>query len=145
MFEALVRDDQIDTVGILANAAAETTIILDHFGKPSISADGPTASWIAAVNRLGAHPNVACKMSGLASLAMELPDLNTLRQFFETVLTAFSAERVLWGSDWPVVTEKMSYRDWFELSCAILSPLALADRRAIMGGNAARLYQLDVA
>jgi L-fuconolactonase len=48
----------------------------------------------------------------------------------------------VWGSDWPVVVLAGGYAKWWEATAALLADLSAEDRRAVLGGNAARLYRI---
>ena len=61
----------------------------------------------------------------------------------DQLLDCFGAERLLWGSDWPVVELAGGYTAWREASQRLLAGLTADERAAILGGNAARVYQLD--
>jgi L-fuconolactonase len=65
------------------------------------------------------------------------------RPCVELVLEAFGAERVLWGSDWPVLLLASDYAAWWSATEALLAPLAAAQRSAVLGGNTRRFYRLD--
>jgi L-fuconolactonase len=52
-------------------------------------------------------------------------------------------DRLMWGSDWPVVTAKMAYRDWKGAVDRLVSPLSESERAAILGATAARVYGLE--
>ena len=85
--------------------------------------------------------NVACKFSGVVTEVGNGYD--SVRRVFDTVLEAFGPNRLMWGSDWPVVTAKMAYRDWKGLVDRLVSPLSESERMAILGATAARVYGLE--
>jgi L-fuconolactonase len=58
------------------------------------------------------------------------------------VFDYFGPERVIWGSDWPVLTLRASYRDWLDLSLELIRTHAPQARDAIFEGNARRVYRL---
>ena len=66
-----------------------------------------------------------------------------LRPYVDHVLARFGTDRVLWGSDWPVLTLASSYADWLAASETLLQGLSQRERDAILGGNAQRFYGLD--
>ncbi|MGW4895734.1 amidohydrolase family protein [Kitasatospora sp. NPDC004240] len=141
-FDACVREHQLGELDELAAACPRTAIVLDHLGKPrpGVPDDG---SWRRALRRLAARPNVVCKLSGLATEAPHgraTPGL--LRPYLRTALDLFGPDRCLYGSDWPVMTLATRYRDWLDLVRAELSALPAADRAAVLGGNARRVYRL---
>ena len=63
-----------------------------------------------------------------------------LRPYVEHLLAVFGPERLLWGSDWPVVNRAGGYDRWREATMELLAGLSDAQRQAILGGNAARVY-----
>jgi L-fuconolactonase len=116
--------------------------ILDHIAKPDIRNDG-FATWNAAIRDLAQRPNVACKLSGMVTEA----DFNAwtpaqLEPYFETALEAFGPIRLMFGTDWPVLTVAATYAQWVETVDAWLTPLSPIDRAAIQGETAARVYSL---
>src|SRR5207249_3870690 len=72
-------------------------------GKPAIRDRGFEA-WSADVTRLAAYENVCCKLSGLLTEAGATWCLEDLVPYAARVVECFGSERVLYGSDWPVLT-----------------------------------------
>jgi len=66
-----------------------------------------------------------------------------MQRYVEHVLRCFGAERVMWGSDWPVVTLAASYGEWVAATDALLAGLSPKEQTAIRGGNAGRFYALE--
>ena len=59
---------------------------------------------------------------------------------WDTLLAHFGPERLMWGSDWPVLTLAATYSDWFAVSEALFDPLSPVERARVWGGTAARFY-----
>ena len=59
------------------------------------------------------------------------------------ILEAFGAERVLWGSDWPVLELAARYADWWDDVQRLLAGFDAIQRAAVLGGNARRVYRLS--
>jgi L-fuconolactonase len=141
-FDACVREYQLPELVELSAACPETTIVLDHLGKPQSATAGWTP-WREALRRLAGHDNVACKLSGLAT---EI-DADTPRPFvialLREALDVFGPERCLYGGDWPVMTLATSYGNWLGLVREALTayPAAVAD--AVLRTNAQRVYRLQ--
>lgn len=153
---ALVADAglAVDVVAVLgahlecALAAAERLpglrLVLDHLGHPPMPDDGD-ARWPELISRLAEHPQLAAKVSGLYPSGDPAVDERTarLRPAFEHALACFGPGRLLYGGDWPVSVLHGGYA----LTWASLAPLFAAlpeeDRRAVLGGTAARWYGLD--
>jgi L-fuconolactonase len=120
----------------------QLTFVLDHLGKPPIAAGGmePWAGWI---RELAAEPNVVCKISGLVTEAdRDSWTIADLRPYAETAIEAFGAERVMFGSDWPVCNLAGTYTEVFDAAILLTSGLSEAERAAVFGGTATRIYRL---
>lgn len=142
VFDALVREDQLAVVAQLAARQPDLTIILDHAGKPSFSAPALRA-WEKDVRALAAAPNTHVKLSGLLTEAPPGADAAVLRPVLSVLLDTFGPERIVWGSDWPVVNLAGTYAGWLEVTAELLADLTAGQRSAILGGNAMRLYGLQ--
>ena len=68
-----------------------------------------------------------------------------LAPYVRHLLACFGADRLIWGSDWPVLRLAGDYAQWFEVAGQLLPGIAQQVRDAIFGGNAARLYRLEPA
>jgi len=106
-FDACVRGvEQLGDVAALASAVPDLRIVLDHLGKPEIgTADaprGPEQAWITAISAVAAHPQVACKLSGLPAEAGGSWSAAQVQPFFDVALSVFGPDRLMIGSDWPV-------------------------------------------
>jgi L-fuconolactonase len=58
----------------------------------------------------------------------------------DLVLNLFGPDRVIWGSDWPVLTLAANYQEWADMTAALLAEFSAEDRAAIMGQTAASFY-----
>ncbi len=85
-------------------------------------------------------PNTVCKLSGIATEAAAHWTVDDIKPYVDHVLETFGPQRLLWGSDWPVVDLAGGYARWWDAAMALLTPLDSASRSAILGGNAARIY-----
>ena len=138
--DALVTARHLPMLAGFAAAHPDLPLVIDHAAKPR---PGGQTNWMAGMRALAAIPHVHCKLSGLLTeLAPEnLRDpLPVLQDITGQLLDWFGADRLIWGSDWPVLTLAASYEDWRELSESLLEPLSPDDRAAILHGNAARFY-----
>jgi L-fuconolactonase len=141
VFDALVRPVHLPFIRVLAARHPHLRIVLDHGGKPEIAARR-MEPWAEEVAALARYPNVACKLSGLVTEAGPGWQAKDLRPYAAHLLHAFGAERVLWGSDWPVVDLAGGYAAWRTASFALLEGLPEAARARILGGTAAEVYRL---
>lgn len=114
-------------------------IVIDHAAKPPI-ADAAFGDWREQMAQLAALPNVHCKLSGMVTEAKPDWNVDDLRPYVSHVLEVFGAQRVIWGSDWPVVDLAGGYGAWLAASESLLAHLGQQDRNDIFGLNACRFY-----
>jgi L-fuconolactonase len=116
--------------------------VLDHIAKPRIK-DHVQSSWEFLVAELARRENVWCKLSGMVTEADWTNWTESdLRPYFDTVLAAFGAERLMFGSDWPVILVACGYKRWADLVLSWISQLSASEQLSIMGGTARRAYSL---
>ena len=116
-------------------------IVIDHAGKPDIAA-GHWLPWAHELQRISAETAASCKLSGLLTQG-DSTDFRVLGPWMRHVLECFGPERILWGSDWPVLEQVGSYERWWQVSREMTSAFDASEQEAIFGGNARRIYRLD--
>lgn len=139
VFDALVLPRHLPRLVQVADRHPDLQFVLDHFGKPGL-ATGDIAAWKDDIASLAARANVVCKLSGLATEAAPNWRVADLREAVDHALACFGPQRLLWGSDWPVVNLAGGYAQWFAAAETLLADLSSDVRTAIFGGNAARIY-----
>ncbi|MFI5890199.1 amidohydrolase family protein [Actinoplanes sp. NPDC051513] len=138
-FDLCIRADQIAAAARAARDLPSVRFVLDHLGKPAIR-DGGLASWSADLATLAGRPNVTAKLSGLATEASwKTWTADDLRPYIEEALRLFGAERLMFGSDWPVCLLATPYAEWVSVLTSILPADA---REMVFGGTAERTYHL---
>jgi L-fuconolactonase len=136
VYEALIRPSHLPAISRLVDRHPELTVVVDHGAKPDIASDS-FDGWARDLRTLAEQSDrVFVKLSGLLTEAGER-SYSAVRRYAEHVLESFGPERVLWGSDWPVVTTKATYREWFEF-CRELVPAEWQD--AVFETTALRAY-----
>ncbi len=117
-------------------------LVLDHCGCPDI-AGGSFDGWARDIAAIGRQDHVVCKLSGLTAYCAPGPhDAATLRPWFDHVLNCFGPQRMLWGSDWPVVNLGAGLAGWIDLTRTLLASLSPGERDEIETGTARRVYRL---
>lgn len=148
-FDACVRWQQLPVlIELLGRVAARPTVILDHLGKPPVSAGYDSAegrAWLSSIRALCAMEDVFMKLSGIAPETARGTDLAVAAApFLGAALEAFGPGRCLVGSDWPVsaeVPERRAYDSWFRL---VLDDQGLTrdEREAVAHRTAVTAYRL---
>ncbi|MCA0425142.1 MAG: amidohydrolase family protein [Proteobacteria bacterium] len=139
VFDALVLPRHLKPLLTVLERHPTLSVVVDHAAKPDI-ARCDFAAWRRDLAAVAQHSHVMCKLSGLVTEAAADWRPADLAPVFDDLMALFGPARLLWGSDWPVVTLRASYAEWRAASLALLSPCSDNERAAILGGNAARLY-----
>jgi L-fuconolactonase len=127
-------------VVVLAERFPALRIVIDHLGKPPLDGKG-IASWARQLRSAAAFPNVFAKLSGL-NTAIERRDwrVDDLLPACGEALDCFGPDRLMCGSDWPVLLLNGDYDRVWETTRRIVERLAAGHEAALLGENAARLY-----
>ncbi|HWX12873.1 MAG TPA: amidohydrolase family protein, partial [Trinickia sp.] len=143
VFEALVLTRHLPGLLAFAQRHPSLSIVIDHGAKPPISEGQagwqPWADRIAALAQL---PHVRCKLSGLATEAEQGWTDETLAPYVEHLLKHFGAERLMWGSDWPVLELNGDYGAWHACARHLAAKLPAGERDAIFGATASVCYRI---
>ncbi len=142
-FDALVFTRHLPFIADIARAYPDLAIVIDHGAKPPIATPEHAPLWRQRVAEVAAFPNVFCKLSGLVvEMAPDQP-MSTLTAYADHLLAEFGAERLIWGSDWPVVDLRSDYRIWLDWTLDWLSGQPERGKKAILAENARKFYYLD--
>jgi L-fuconolactonase len=93
------------------------------------------------MRHIAANTTAYCKLSGLATEAGPDWSATKLKPYVDVLLETFGPGRLMWGSDWPVLTEVGRYAGWLAVAEELTQHLAQADRDAIFGATAAEFYK----
>jgi L-fuconolactonase len=116
--------------------------ILDHVAKPRIR-ERLLSPWKENLGELACRPNIYCKISGLVTEAdWQTWSDGRISPYIEVALEAFSPKRLMFGSDWPVVTLAASYRKWIDTLRAETAGLSVSEREWIFSKTAIQAYGL---
>ncbi|MDM3872119.1 amidohydrolase family protein [Porticoccus sp. W117] len=141
-FDALVLPHHLPNLLKLLKRHPELRTVIDHGAKPNIAA-GNNTQWFNDLEDIAGHTHAFCKVSGLVTEAGENANADTLQPYFDHLYNCFGPNRLLWGSDWPVVNLSMNYGHWRILTNTLFSALSDSDKQRILGDNACEFYQLQ--
>jgi len=141
-FDLCATHDQLREVLELVRLCPNTRFVLDHCGKPAIR-DRLLDPWRADIADLADCANVWCKLSGLVTEASRSEWREAdLVPYASHVVERFGTERVMYGSDWPVLTLATGYGAWFGFIEWFTKRWSEAERRGFYRDNARRAYGL---
>lgn len=140
-FDALVLPRHLPQLSARLERHPELACVIDHAAKPAL-ASGDLGAWKADIARLAEETGCRCKLSGLLTEAGDRPELATVQPAAEHVLRAFGPDRVMFGSDWPVLNLAGDYAGWTAMVETLLASLPPEDRDRVWGGTACDFYLL---
>ncbi len=139
-FDLMIRPAHFPAARQAARDHPGLQFVLDHLGKPPIAA-GELGPWAAALRALAAEPNVACKLSGLQTIAPPDWTYHDLAPYIDVALEAFGPSRLLFGSDWPVSSQAASYSTVCDVARTACSALSRDEQKAVLAANARAIYR----
>ena len=143
-FDICYLPTQLSVAYDFAKNCDETNLILNHCGVPSIAA-GEIDQWGKDIKKLSALSNVTCKLSGLmAYCAPGTSSQEKIQPYIDHVLECFGPDRMVWGSDWPVVNLGKGIKEWISVTRNILSSLSEDEAVAIGNANAQKIYKVSL-
>ena len=140
-FDICVKSHELELARRLVAAAPEVQFVLDHCGNPKI-AEGEWDSWAGPMAEIAALPNVMCKVSGILANVAEGWTVDQLRPYVEYVIDRFGWDRVVWGSDHPVVTLFADLTSWVEATREIIAGASEDEQAGLLHRNAERIYRI---
>jgi L-fuconolactonase len=114
-FDALGYPIHLANFARLLDRYPRLRVVVDHCMKPRIR-DGAFDAWSTGFGVLAGRDGVWCKLSGLVTEAGADWSADTLRPYVARVFEAFGPERVMWGSDWPVMNLASNYQHWLAVA-----------------------------
>ena len=143
-FDMCYLPTQLQIAYDLAHDCDEVNLVLNHCGVPSIAA-GEIDQWSKDMKKLSELPNVICKLSGLmAYCAPGTSSQETIQPYVDHVLECFGPNRMVWGSDWPVVNLGKGIQEWIKVTNSILAKLSSDEASKIASFNAERIYKISI-
>jgi L-fuconolactonase len=141
-FEICIFHHQLGAIVDLVRRLPNVTFMLDHIAKPPIKAHG-LEPWRTRIAELAALPNLMCKMSGLITEADHATwQPADLRPYIDHVVDTFGFDRLLFGSDWPVLTLAGGLPQWVTILDEALAGASDDELRYFWVENAQAFYRL---
>ena len=142
-FDICVFHHHLPNVIKMVEACPEVRFVLDHIGKPAIK-DGLLDPWRQHMKALAAHPNVICKISGVANEADHKNwTREQLKPYIAHAIECFGFDRAFYGGDWHVMELAIRYPEWVEIVDWVTEGASAEEKRKLFHDNAIRFYRLD--
>lgn len=141
-YDILIFHHQLAEAVSFASRYPDQTFIIDHCAKPDIK-NKVIEEWKKNIMAMAQLPNVYCKLSGLLTEAV-LKEWKPadFYPYLDVVFEAFGTDRLLFGSDWPVMLISGMYVQWKSLLEKYMEGHTEEERESVFGKNAVRVYSL---
>jgi L-fuconolactonase len=141
-YDLLIYHHQLQEALPFVQQVQEVKIVIDHLAKPSIRTKEKT-HWELNMAALATFQNVHCKLSGMVTEA----NWHSWRQedfepYLDEVFECFGADRLMYGSDWPVCLVAANYDEQLSIVRQYVSKLSSVEKQKVFGDNAKRFYNL---
>jgi L-fuconolactonase len=141
-YDILIYPRQLRSAVEFVSKFPEQKMIIDHCAKPDI-AGKKIDDWAALMSEMAKHPNVYCKLSGLFTEAKWKEwSPAEFYPYLDVVFKVFGTERLLYGSDWPVLLLSGMYVQWKSLLEKYMENFDQEEKEKIFSSNAVKFYNL---
>ena len=142
-FDMGLTAQQLPAAIRLVEQCPQVNFILEHLGNPNMAAQELDV-WQKHMSELAVFPNVWCKISRLITENTQNWSSDHLKPYIYHVIEEFSYDRVMFGSDWPIVNVASSYTHWVHTLYDLLihHHAAENDLKKLFRENARRCYAL---
>jgi L-fuconolactonase len=151
VFEFLVSSFHLADIPKVYDRVPNLKAIVEHMGKPDVRGGSDWLDWKEQIQRLATETPVQVKLSlggrleDLAELVAHPGrgwDVEKIRPFVQWLVECFGTERLIWGSDWPLILMESDYKGTLAAMRQALGPISTQDERAIFRTNAIAFYAL---
>jgi L-fuconolactonase len=140
VYDLLVRARELPAARDVVAAMPDVRFVVDHLAKPAIRS-GADSAWDAAVASFRGLPNAWWKLSGLVTEAdWHAWQPSDLQPFVDRALEVAGADRLMFGSDWPVCLLAAGYDEVVSTAHTLMAALTADEQAAVFGGTAVQVY-----
>ena len=142
-YDILIYPNQLKEAIQFVNKYPNQKFIVDHCAKPCIR-DQKISEWKIELKEIAQNENVYCKVSGLTTEAK----WNQWKEkdfypYLDVVFESFGTDRILFGSDWPVMLLSSTYNKWKNLLEKYMLQFSDEEKQKVFDTNAIKFYNLN--
>ena len=142
-YDILIYENQLKQAVEFVNKFPDQKFIMDHCAKPSIK-NNRIKEWRSLINEMAKNENVFCKLSGLITEAKwNCWKEKDFYPYLDVVFESFGTDRLLFGSDWPVMLVSGTYNKWKKLLENYMINFSIAEKQKVFEENAIKFYNLN--
>ncbi len=138
-----VFPNHLKHVPTLAEKVPNLKMVIDHLAKPPI-ASGEWEPWASQMKAAASYPQVYAKISGLNTATADPVNWSAqdLQKWVDYAFEIFGADRLMFGSDWPVAILAGDYAKVWAETNKCLAGRSQTEIDAVLGGTATKFYRL---
>jgi L-fuconolactonase len=141
-YDILIYPKQLPAAIKFVEKFPEQAFVLDHIAKPFIQAR-VLEPWASQIRELAQYSNLYCKVSGMVTEAdWQVWQADHFKAYLDVIFEAFGADRIMYGSDWPVCLVAATYKQVKEILADYTGNLSVSEREKIFSANARHFYKL---
>jgi L-fuconolactonase len=141
-YDILIFHRQLPAAINLVNQFPDQPFVIDHIAKPDIKS-GDILSWKKGIEEISKAKNVFCKISGMVTEAnWKTWKKEDLKPYLDVIFENFSADKLMYGSDWPVCNVASDYTEVVKTLEDYIAQLSSGDQNKIWHENATSFYKL---
>ncbi|WJS93962.1 amidohydrolase family protein [Flavobacterium johnsoniae] len=142
-YDLLIFERQLPAAISLVKDFPNQKFVIDHIAKPEIKS-GSIDSWKKGIEEIAKYDNVWCKISGMVTEAdWENWKLEDLKPYLNVIFENFSTDKLMYGSDWPVLNVASDYNEVVKTLEDYISKFSVEEQNKIWFGNANAFYSLN--
>ncbi|MEE1944262.1 amidohydrolase family protein [Pedobacter sp. KR3-3] len=142
-YDILVKHNQLPEVMQFIDQLGEQPLVIDHCAKPDLN-NKDISAWTAQLKTIAQASHVYCKLSGLLTEGdWNNPDKQLIFKCLDVVFESFGTDRLLFGSDWPVMLLSKKYSYWMQMVGEYMQQFSKQEQQLVFGDNAIKFYKLD--
>ena len=144
VYDLLLKEPHMPAAIKCVDKLPDVRFVVDHISKPRIK-NAEMEPWVDLIEQLAQRPNVYCKVSGMVTEASwDKWTVSDFQPYFDQVVEFFGANRLMYGSDWPVSVIAGGYGKVINLTKTLAKSLSLEEKDALFGKTAIRCYGLSI-
>lgn len=142
-YDLLIYPHQIKSAIAFCETCDEQKIVLDHLAKAPLKS-GNIQEWKKEIQAFANLSHVSAKISGIVTEAADQSwTQDQVNEIVEVALDVFGPQRLLIGSDYPVVLVNSTLERWVASFQEALKGLNASEKELIYHQNAIEFYQLE--
>ncbi|MBW1655472.1 amidohydrolase family protein [Flavobacterium quisquiliarum] len=141
-YDILIFERQLPAAISLVKDFPDQKFVIDHIAKPDIKS-GSIDSWKKGIEEIAKYDNVWCKISGMVTEAdWKNWKPEDLKPYLDVIFENFSVDKLMYGSDWPVLNVASDYHEVVKTLEDYISKFSIEDQNKIWFENAKEFYNL---